>query len=123
MSQRVTLRDVAQYVGVSITTISNVVRGWPYAADETRLKAQQSILKLRYSPDETKKAASIHRANNRMVDGIQNAQAAQGSHTSDRFQMPTVPIVTMARAGIDLLLSLSRDETSEQSHIILEPNL
>jgi DNA-binding LacI/PurR family transcriptional regulator len=95
MSQRMTLRDVAQYVGVSITTVSNAVRGWPYAADETRLKAQLPILELRYSPY---------------------------PHISDRLQMLTVPVVTLARAGIDLL-SLSRDETPEQSHIILEPSL
>jgi DNA-binding LacI/PurR family transcriptional regulator len=50
MTQRITLRDVAQYVGVSITTVSNVVRDWPYVADETRTKVQRAIVELGYSP-------------------------------------------------------------------------
>lgn len=50
MAQRVTLRDVANHVGVSITTVSNVVRDWPYVAAETRQKVQQAIIELGYSP-------------------------------------------------------------------------
>jgi DNA-binding LacI/PurR family transcriptional regulator len=50
MAQRITLRDVANHAGVSVTTVSNVVRDWPYVASETRLKVQQSILELGYSP-------------------------------------------------------------------------
>jgi LacI family transcriptional regulator len=50
MSQRVTLRDVATYAGVSVTTVSNVVRDWPYVAEETRLRVQEAIAKLGYSP-------------------------------------------------------------------------
>ena len=50
MSRRVTLRDVAQHVGVSVTTVSNVVRGWPYVADETRHKVQVAVAELGYSP-------------------------------------------------------------------------
>jgi len=50
MKNRVTLKDVAQFAGVSVTTVSNVVRGWPYIADETRQKVQEAIRELRYSP-------------------------------------------------------------------------
>jgi LacI family transcriptional regulator len=50
MPQRVTLRDVATYAGVSVTTVSNVVRDWPYVSDDTRLKVQQAIHQLGYSP-------------------------------------------------------------------------
>ena len=50
MSSKVTLRDVARYAGVSITTVSNVVRGWPYIAEETRQKVQQAIRELGYVP-------------------------------------------------------------------------
>jgi LacI family transcriptional regulator len=50
MTNRVTLRDVAQYAGVSVTTVSNVVRGWTYVADDTRLKVQNAIRDLGYSP-------------------------------------------------------------------------
>jgi DNA-binding LacI/PurR family transcriptional regulator len=51
MAQRVTLRDVAQHVGVSVTTVSNVMRGWPYVAEETRRKVQEAVLELKYTPN------------------------------------------------------------------------
>ena len=50
MPQKVTLRDVARYAGVSVTTASNVVRGWPYISEETRLKVEQAIQELGYVP-------------------------------------------------------------------------
>jgi DNA-binding LacI/PurR family transcriptional regulator len=50
MSHRVTLKDVANHAGVSVTTVSNVVRDWPYVAEETRVKVQSSISELGYSP-------------------------------------------------------------------------
>jgi LacI family transcriptional regulator len=50
MSQHVTLRDVAVYAGVSVTTVSNVVRDWPYVSKATRLKVQHAIHELGYSP-------------------------------------------------------------------------
>jgi LacI family transcriptional regulator len=50
MSQRVTLRDVAVYAGVSVTTVSNVVRDWPYVSKATRHKVQRAIHEMGYSP-------------------------------------------------------------------------
>jgi LacI family transcriptional regulator len=50
MSQRVTLRDVAVYAVVSVTTVSNVVRDWPYVSKATRLKVQRAIQELGYAP-------------------------------------------------------------------------
>lgn len=50
MAHRVTLKDVALLAGVSVTTVSNVVRGWPYIADETRLRVENAIKELGYSP-------------------------------------------------------------------------
>jgi LacI family transcriptional regulator len=50
MAQKVTLRDVARHAGVSVTTVSNVVRGWPYIAEETRLKVERAIEELGYVP-------------------------------------------------------------------------
>ncbi len=50
MSKLVTLRDVAAYAGVSVTTVSNVVRKWPYVSPEMRDRVQQAIDRLGYSP-------------------------------------------------------------------------
>lgn len=50
MARRVTLRDVADRAQVSITTVSNVVRGWPYIAVETRNRVESAISELGYQP-------------------------------------------------------------------------
>ncbi len=50
MFSKVTLRDVAVRAGVSVTTVSNVVRGWPYISEETRMKVEQAIDELGYVP-------------------------------------------------------------------------
>lgn len=49
--KKVTLRDVAEYAGVSPKTVSNVVNHWPYITDETRQKVQKAIDELGYRPD------------------------------------------------------------------------
>jgi LacI family transcriptional regulator len=50
MVHHVTLRDVAEYADVSITTVSNVMRDWPYVSDETRQRVHEAIEKLGYTP-------------------------------------------------------------------------
>jgi DNA-binding LacI/PurR family transcriptional regulator len=50
MTRYVRLRDVAEYAGVSVTTVSNVVRDFPFISAETRDKVQEAIDTLGYSP-------------------------------------------------------------------------
>lgn len=50
MARRVTLRDVADRAQVSITTVSNVMRGWPYISADTRIRVEAAINELSYSP-------------------------------------------------------------------------
>lgn len=50
MTRRVTLRDVAERAGVSVTTVSNVVRGWQYISSETRTRVEEAITALGYAP-------------------------------------------------------------------------
>ena len=44
----VSMRDVAELAGVSIKTVSNVVRDWPYVAPETRRRVQEALDTLGY---------------------------------------------------------------------------
>jgi LacI family transcriptional regulator len=48
--QQVTLKEVARYANVSVMTVSNVVRGWPYVSPEMRSKVQEAIKTLGYRP-------------------------------------------------------------------------
>jgi LacI family transcriptional regulator len=50
MVDHITLRDVAQHAGVSITTVSNVVRNWPHVSSSTRHKVESAIRELGYTP-------------------------------------------------------------------------
>jgi LacI family transcriptional regulator len=50
MVHHVTLRDVAEYADVSITTVSNVMRDWPYVSNHTRQRVHEAIQKLGYTP-------------------------------------------------------------------------
>lgn len=50
MPKHITLRDVAAHAGVSVTTVSNVVRNWPYISEALRHRVQDSINTLGYSP-------------------------------------------------------------------------
>lgn len=149
MKTRVTLRDVARHAGVSITTVSNVVRGWPYIAEETRERVQNAIVTLGYHPhpiaqglrtgqmqtigfivpdlsspyfaaivsvaediarehgftviifssheDQLREAEAIHRATNRLVDGLLIAPIAQSQSTGLHMQNVSVPLVVVDR--------------------------
>ncbi|MFJ8467497.1 LacI family DNA-binding transcriptional regulator [Streptomyces swartbergensis] len=47
----VRLKDVAEHAGVSIKTVSNVVRGEPHVAEATRQRVLRSIKELGYRPN------------------------------------------------------------------------
>jgi len=47
----VTLRDVAQYANVSISTVSRVIRDFDYIGEETKQKVQKAIKELNYRPN------------------------------------------------------------------------
>ena len=48
---RVTLQDVAEHAGVSMKTVSNVVRGYRHVSDAMRTRVQASVDALGYRPN------------------------------------------------------------------------
>lgn len=48
-----TLKDIAEVVGVSVTTVSRALAGYDDVAEETRLKVQEAAAKLGYRPNIT----------------------------------------------------------------------
>lgn len=59
-----TMKDVSDYSGFSLKTVSNVVNDWPYVSDETRQKVWDAIAAVGYRPN--------HMARS-LVTGITNA--------------------------------------------------
>lgn len=61
----ITIYDVAKHAGVSPRTVSNVVNDYPFVAQATRARVQQSIIALEYRPNLT--ARNLRRGRTGMV--------------------------------------------------------
>ncbi|MFC7457521.1 LacI family DNA-binding transcriptional regulator [Brachybacterium sp. GCM10030267] len=60
---RVTLQDVADHAGVSMKTVSNVVRGYQHVSDPMRTRVQASIDALGYRPNVSGRSLATGRSN------------------------------------------------------------
>ncbi|HYN41141.1 MAG TPA: LacI family DNA-binding transcriptional regulator [Thermoanaerobaculia bacterium] len=59
----VTIREVAQAAGVSVATVSRVVNGTTVVKDETRLRVEAEVTRLRYSPHAAARSLITNRTN------------------------------------------------------------
>ncbi|WP_253206176.1 LacI family DNA-binding transcriptional regulator [Curtobacterium aetherium] len=60
---QVTLQDVAEHAGVSMKTVSNVVRGYRHVSDAMRTRVQGSIDALGYRPNVSGRSLATGRTN------------------------------------------------------------
>lgn len=65
--KRVNLRDIAEDSGVSIQTVSRVVRGLAVVAEPTRTRVLESVEKLGYRPNMAARSLSAHRTGQVLV--------------------------------------------------------
>lgn len=70
MSGKPTLSTVAKEAGVSVPTVSQVLRGTGRISEQTRFKVMQAVEKLRYVPDS--RAAAMRSGENREIGFIIN---------------------------------------------------
>jgi LacI family transcriptional regulator len=63
MSNKVTMRDVARYAGVSVATVSNVLNNVSKASDETRERILKAIQETGYKLDYTARCLSMGKSN------------------------------------------------------------
>lgn len=73
MSDRPTLGTVAKEAGVSVPTVSQVIRGTGRISDKTRAKVLAAVKKLHYVPDS--RAASMRSGENREIGFVINQLA------------------------------------------------
>lgn len=59
----VTIREVAHAAGVSVATVSRVVNGTAVVKDETRLRVETEVARLRYSPHAAARSLITNRTN------------------------------------------------------------
>jgi DNA-binding LacI/PurR family transcriptional regulator len=60
-ARRVNLRDIAEASGVSIQTVSRVVRGLDVVAEPTRSRVMEAVERLGYRPNLAARSLSAHR--------------------------------------------------------------
>lgn len=63
MKNRVTARDVARHVGVSIATVSNVINNINKVSEETKQRVLQAMNELNYQPDFTARTLAKKKSN------------------------------------------------------------
>lgn len=101
-----TLADVARHAGVSISTVSRVVRDHADVSDESRQAVQDSIRQLHYRP------STIARA---LVSGLSNTLALLVSDISNPFypQLARAIERSASRRGYALLICNTEDSVAE----------
>lgn len=69
--QRANLRDIAEASGVSIQTVSRVVRGVDVVAETTRLRVMEAVERLNYQPNLAARSLSAHRTGSiHVIDAV-----------------------------------------------------
>jgi LacI family transcriptional regulator len=102
MTQKVTIKDVAQAAGVSTQTVSRVINSRPDVSPTTRARVQQVIKELEYSPNVIARSLSRGRTNTFGVVGFGLSYFGPSSVLSGIEQKSN-------ELGFSLLLSLLND--------------
>lgn len=70
-TRRANLRDIAAESGVSIQTVSRVVRGLDVVAEPTRVRVMEAVNRLNYQPNLAARSLSAHRTGNvHVIDAV-----------------------------------------------------
>ncbi len=113
MAHRITLRQVADHAGVSVTTVSNVIRGWPHIAVATRARVQQAIDTLGYVPHPI--AQGLRTGRTQVIALI------VPDLTKPHFAAMVSIIESIAREqGYSILIYNSQDDAASENHCIHE---
>ena len=104
----VTIKDVANHSGVSISTVSHVVNGTRFVAPETRERVEISITKLGYVAN----AAARH-----LKSGKMRTIAMIVERTSNPFFAEVVLAFELECAKRDFLVTISACDSTDDSQI------
>jgi LacI family transcriptional regulator len=139
---RVTIREVARYAGVSHQTVSRVLNGSPDVAQDTRAQVQQAIRELDYHPNAQAVSLSRNRSGiigmivdragdsffGPIVDGACKALTERERFMllaeTDYIEQPTAIAALLRSRRIDgMILALPLADSLEQAHQIAQGHL
>jgi LacI family transcriptional regulator len=111
MSTRLSVRDVAKELGVSIASVSKALNGNPGVGDDLRAKIVETAAKLGYQPNASARSLRMGRSNavGCMVDTITNPLLAMIVDAMER---------RLTAAGYTLLLANSHHDRSKEREIL-----
>ncbi len=106
----VRLKELASHLGVSQTTVSRALNGFPEVSEATRLRVQEAARTLHYRPSSS--AASLATGKSRIIGHVVPLadQEMINPHFADVLAGTSE---TCERAGYDLLLRMVRPEDEE----------
>ncbi|MBT1166022.1 LacI family DNA-binding transcriptional regulator [Bifidobacterium simiarum] len=110
----VRLQDVAELAGVSVKTVSNVVRDQPNVRDETRKRVQRAIDELGYVPNVTARRLATGRTG--MVElALPDIRAPYYAELADRM------FDEAKKHGLRLLIEQTRGDLDSERGTLVSP--
>ena len=106
----VRLKDIAQHLGISITTVSRALGGYSDVADETRRRVEEAALEMGYYPD-----ASAQKLQKQRTDTIGFIIPTFGPRSADPFWSEVLAGLAneASQHGMDLLVATHPPGPSE----------
>jgi LacI family transcriptional regulator len=107
----VSLRAIATQLGLSVTTVSRALGGFPEVASETRARVLAEAQRIDYRPNQL-----ARRLRNGRSEAVGLVLPAEAGHFDDPFFLRLLAAVgpPLQRAGLDLLVMTARPGTEEQ---------
>ena len=111
---RVTIRDVARRLGLSITTVSRALDGYADVAAATRSRVTRAAAAMGYAP-----SGAARRLRRRQADAIGYILPAGGGRFSDPFFSEFIAGLgdEVTSQGFDLLVSTAQPDTAEEQRV------
>ncbi len=110
MGKQVTIKDIAEYAGVSYMTVSRVLRGGNEHSEETRRKVLQSAKKLGYRPNAIAKAFRTKKTG---IVGLVMKRRDQRTVRSDMFYSRIIESIESELLVHDYNVLLSSIDTEQ----------
>lgn len=137
MKDQVTIKDIARYLGLSVSTVSRALRGMHDVNPETRVAVEELAAQLNYQPNLIARNQVKKQTFNlgviipsftiyfysQAISGIQEAALAAGykvmiCQTNESYEAEVNNLETLISSRIDgLLISLSK-ETNQYDHLL-----
>lgn len=104
----ITIKDVAERAGVSVSTVSKVLNDWKTISNETKEKVNRSIKELNYTPNS--RAVSFARGNTRNIIYLTSLSKGEAYTNPHMFDIMCGVFSNLAKQGFTMTMMDISDE-------------